>query len=73
MTQSANEVNDVVAKFTIVASVVVPLNLIAGMWGMNVKVPGQDVEGLGWFAGISAIMVALSALMIWWFKKEGLV
>jgi magnesium transporter len=29
--------------------VLVPLNLVTGLWGMNVNVPGQDVDGLQWF------------------------
>lgn len=30
------------------------MNLVTGLWGMNVKVPGQDVEdNLHWFFGVS--------------------
>jgi magnesium transporter len=29
---------------------VLPMNIITGLWGMNVWVPGQDKEGdLNWF------------------------
>ncbi|OMJ17294.1 Magnesium transporter ALR1 [Smittium culicis] len=52
LTESSNRTNDVIAKLSILASVLIPLNLITGLWGMNVKVPGQDQEGIAWFMGI---------------------
>lgn len=26
-----------------------PMNIITGLWGMNVLVPGQEAPGLTWF------------------------
>lgn len=34
--------NDVLSKLTALGSVVVPMNLVTGLWGMNVLVPGQN-------------------------------
>lgn len=45
-------VNKVLSKITLLATVLVPLNLICGLWGMNVPVPGEQTESLGWFFGI---------------------
>jgi len=28
------------------------MNLVTGLWGMNVHVPGEGVDGLGWFFGV---------------------
>ncbi|EED18460.1 CorA family metal ion transporter, putative [Talaromyces stipitatus ATCC 10500] len=47
-----NHVNNILSKVTLIASLLVPMNLICGLWGMNVPVPGRDSEGLGWFFGI---------------------
>ncbi|EEA24686.1 hypothetical protein TMatcc_007783 [Talaromyces marneffei ATCC 18224] len=47
-----NHVNQILSKVTLIASLLVPMNLICGLWGMNVPVPGKDTEGLGWFFGI---------------------
>lgn len=33
-------------------SLVRQMNLITGLWGMNVHVPGQEVENLHWFFGV---------------------
>ncbi|GAA5814325.1 hypothetical protein MFLAVUS_007819 [Mucor flavus] len=52
MTQTNNEINDVLSKLTALGSVLVPMNLVTGLWGMNVQVPGQYQEDLTWFGGI---------------------
>lgn len=36
-------------KLTVLGTIVLPLNIIGSLWGMNVKVPGQDVDNLNWF------------------------
>ncbi|KUL83420.1 hypothetical protein ZTR_10840 [Talaromyces verruculosus] len=47
-----NHVNNILSKVTLIASLLVPMNLICGLWGMNVPVPGRDSDSLGWFFGI---------------------
>ncbi|KXS22122.1 hypothetical protein M427DRAFT_92830 [Gonapodya prolifera JEL478] len=37
ITQSSNKTNDVVMKMTALASILVPLNIVTGLWGMNVS------------------------------------
>ncbi|KAG0224576.1 CorA metal ion transporter [Actinomortierella wolfii] len=58
--QLSNRTNDVVGKLTFFASLIVPMTFISGLWGMNVKVPGQpmgDDEGtLNWFYGLVGFM-----------------
>jgi magnesium transporter len=51
-----NHVNKVLSKVTLIASLLVPMNLICGLWGMNVPVPGRDSQGLGWFMGIVGVI-----------------
>ncbi|CDR42467.1 CYFA0S09e04214g1_1 [Cyberlindnera fabianii] len=52
MTKVNNDTNDVLGKISILGTVVLPMNIVTGMWGMNVIVPGQDYDGLLWFWGI---------------------
>lgn len=47
-----NRANRVLSKITLIATILVPLNLITGLFGMNVPVPGRSSTGLGWFFGI---------------------
>ena len=43
MTDANNQINDVLSKLTALGTVLIPMNLVTGLWGMNVHVPGQDV------------------------------
>lgn len=57
-----NKVQDTLGKVTLVATVLVPLNLVTGLFGMNVPVPGggtQGAGGLGWWFGILGFIFAL--------------
>jgi magnesium transporter len=56
ITQSSNRTNDLATRMTALASILLPLNVITGLWGMNVKVPGQEVDSLTWFFGICGAM-----------------
>ncbi|EFE44430.1 hypothetical protein TRV_00779 [Trichophyton verrucosum HKI 0517] len=49
MNERQEQTADVLGKLTVLGTIVLPMNIICGMWGMNVKVPGQDVESLNWF------------------------
>ena len=49
MTKVNNDTNDVLGKITILGTIVLPINVVTGLWGMNCLVPGQDYEGLAWF------------------------
>ncbi|KAH8094930.1 hypothetical protein BXZ70DRAFT_344942 [Cristinia sonorae] len=44
MTDANNQINDVLSKLTALGTVLIPMNLVTGLWGMNVHVPGQDIE-----------------------------
>lgn len=44
MTDANNQINDVLSKLTALGTVLIPMNLVTGLWGMNVHVPGQDVD-----------------------------
>lgn len=65
-----NHVNKVLSKVTLIATMLVPMNLICGLFGMNVTVPGQDTGELGWFFGILGVMATIiivsTALARWW-------
>lgn len=54
-----NRANEVLSKITLLATILVPLNLICGLFGMNVPIPGKNSEGLGWFFGICGVIAAI--------------
>jgi magnesium transporter len=53
-----NKANEALSKVTFIATILVPLNLICGLFGMNVPVPGRDSDNLGWFFGIVGSLIA---------------
>lgn len=65
MTDANNQINDVLSKLTALGTILIPMNLVTGLWGMNVHVPGQDVPGYAWFAGILACLAAIAVVGSW--------
>ncbi|KAL8715985.1 MAG: hypothetical protein Q9220_000652 [cf. Caloplaca sp. 1 TL-2023] len=49
MNERQEQTADVLGKLTVLGTIVLPMNIITGMWGMNVLVPGQDTDNLYWF------------------------
>ncbi|RDL35164.1 putative metal ion transporter C27B12.12c [Venustampulla echinocandica] len=50
-------VNKVLSKITLLASILVPLNLVCGLFGMNVTVPWEQSGSLGPFFGIFGFLI----------------
>ena len=59
MNERQEQTADVLGKLTVLGTIVLPMNIITGMWGMNVLVPGQDVDNLYWFWSSKCIMILL--------------
>lgn len=59
-----NRANRVLSQITVIASILVPLNLVCGLFGMNVTVPWKEVEGTGPFFGILGCLVAFSVFCL---------
>ena len=53
------QVTDMLSKVTLLGTILVPMNLITGLFGMNVKVPGNDQESYGWFGGIIGVIFTI--------------
>lgn len=62
LTQASNRTSNVVVKMTALAGILVPLNVVTGLWGMNVRVPGEHGTDLEWFMGIVMTMILVSIL-----------
>lgn len=55
-----NKANQMLNKITVLATILVPLNLVAGLFGMNVRLPSTGSDSLGWFFGIIGVMIVFS-------------
>ncbi|KOS19242.1 putative metal ion transporter [Escovopsis weberi] len=70
MNQRQEETADVLGKLTVLGTIVLPMNIITGLWGMNVWVPGQDNEGdLTWFICITAGLIVFGLGCYWTAKR----
>lgn len=49
MNERQEQTADVLGKLTVLGTIVLPMNIITGMWGMNVPVPGQSSDNSIWF------------------------
>ncbi|KAG9233571.1 hypothetical protein BJ875DRAFT_41849 [Amylocarpus encephaloides] len=59
MNERQEQTADVLGKLTVLGTIVLPMNVITGLWGMNVWVPGQQYEGdLTWFWCLTAGLLA---------------
>jgi magnesium transporter len=65
----SHRVNDVLRVLTAFSVVILPLTLIASIWGMNVHVPGQSSTTAFWV--IVAAMVGLLVAMAGFFRSRG--
>jgi magnesium transporter len=50
-------------------TIILPLNIVTGLWGMNCMVPGQEVDDLSWFWMIVISMFIFSVTCYFYVKK----
>lgn len=68
----ADQTNEIVRVLTVFSAILLPLTLIAGLWGMNfVEIPGDDLQWGFW--GLVGLMVIL-VVGIWiYFSRRGFI
>jgi magnesium transporter len=60
LTNVSNRLNEVMKVLTVMSTIVLPLTLVAGLWGMNVRLPhfpGGEAAQFWWISGMSAVIV----------------
>jgi magnesium transporter len=65
----SHRVNDVLRVLTAISVIVLPLTLIASIWGMNVAVPGEGDTTAFWT--LLGSMAALLVGMVTYFRNRG--
>ncbi|MGA6948911.1 MAG: CorA family divalent cation transporter, partial [Solirubrobacterales bacterium] len=65
----SHRVNDILRVLTSISVIVLPLTLLASIWGMNVGVPGEQNMTAFWV--IAGVMVVLLVGMVAFFRKRG--
>jgi magnesium transporter len=65
----SHRVNDILRVLTSISVIVLPLTLLASIWGMNVGVPGEGDNTAFW--AIASGMVVLLVSMVTYFRRRG--
>jgi magnesium transporter len=63
-----HRVNDILRVLTSISVIVLPLTLLASIWGMNVGVPGEGESGA--FVAVVGAMVVVMVGMIAFFRRR---
>lgn len=69
MSQISNRMNEVMKVLTMITTIMMPLSLIAGIYGMNFKFMPELETRYGYFA-ILGLMALIAGLEILYFKKK---
>jgi magnesium transporter len=62
MNERQEKTSDILGKLTVLGTIVLPMNVVTGIWGMNCLVPGQDIENLNWFWAITGGLITFGLL-----------
>jgi magnesium transporter len=65
----SHRVNDILRVLTSISVIVLPLTLVASIWGMNVGVPGEGDQTAFW--AVTASMAVLLVAMVTYFRRRG--
>jgi magnesium transporter len=65
----SHRLNNVLRVLTSVSVILLPLTLIASIWGMNVHVPGEGAVGAFWI--IMGVMAAILVGLVAYFRRRG--
>ncbi|WP_135826109.1 magnesium/cobalt transporter CorA [Halorussus ruber] len=68
--------NEVMKKLTVVATIVLPLTFVVGVYGMNFSGGPYNMPELGWTYGYPAIMLgmlAVTVILVAYFRESGYV
>ena len=69
LSNTSYKLNEIMKILTIISTIFIPLTFIVGVYGMNFKYM-PEIE-FRWGYGITwAVMIVLSGLMVYYFKKK---
>lgn len=66
----SNRMNEIMKVLTVIATIILPLTLITGIYGMNFEVMPELHLRYGYFM-VLGTMAGLSAIMLIWFRRKG--
>jgi magnesium transporter len=76
LSSTSNRLNEVMKVLTIISTIFIPLNFIAGVYGMNFdrQASPLNMPELGWYFGYPAVLTLMAVtggLLALYFKRKG--
>src|SRR5436309_8946348 len=76
LSSASNRLNEVMKVLTIISTIFIPLNFIAGIYGMNFdrQASPLNMPELGWYYGYPAVLTVMAvtgAGLVLYFKRKG--
>ncbi len=65
----SNNLNEVMKRLTLIATVFMPLTFVVGLWGMNFQLLPFDSSVVMW--GTMVVIILLPLAMLGWFRAKG--
>lgn len=59
-----NQIVAALSRLTVIGAIFVTMQVITGLFGMNVHVPGQNMTSLSWWFGILGLILGLILLLL---------
>jgi len=69
LSQTSNRMNRVMKQLSIVATIALPLIVVGGIYGMNFEHLPLTSHPLGFYFALGSMLV-VSAIMLWWLKRN---
>lgn len=66
----SNRMNAVMKVLTVISTIFMPLTVLTGAWGMNVELPHLPGGAGAQFWWVVGIMVVLTTIMLWLFRRS---
>jgi magnesium transporter len=67
--EQGSRANALLSKITVFATILVPLHLMVGLFGMNVPVPGRNTTNLNWWFGILGVILGTIVICGFIFRR----
>ncbi len=62
--------NEIVKTLTTITTILMPLSVITGFYGMNVKIPEFEMGPVGYFIAVGLLVLALTGMIIFLKRKK---
>ncbi|KAJ5112393.1 hypothetical protein N7532_000438 [Penicillium argentinense] len=68
-----NQIADTLSRLTAIGSIIVIMQIVTGLFGMNIEVPGEYVSGLQWWFGVLGFILGLAVIFCTILKRARII